>query len=406
MASASASASNIPANLQSVVRDFTVDLSTTFPEYAFLWKKWTTPSLDPRDLEELFVHLTKVFPERFFDILYQNEDIFLKDSEANTQFLPNVEFKILFHCTDITDTTRKAIWKYLQLILMTVLKSVQDKVGFGDAAPLFDGVDETVLQEKMNETLEEIGKFFKNLEKPNDASSESTEPNPETPAFDFEGMQPPNAEELHEHLKGLFDGKIGRLAKEMAEEISKDMESLFADEAGGDNVKSTQDLLKKMMRNPKKMMDLMKNIGGKLETKMKNGEISQEELMKEASELIGKMKGEKGMGDFGEMFKNIAKGMGGGKAKFNTAAFSKMEKQMAAKERMLYKLEEIKEKKASASASASASIVPTDDPTKYVFQVAGAEKPAKSALADKELIDLFDTAPASNPKKKKANKKK
>jgi hypothetical protein len=213
-------------------------------------------------------------------------------------------------------------------------------------------------------------------------------------------MQPPNAEELHEHLKGLFDGKIGRLAKEMAEEISKDMESLFADEAGGDNVKSTQDLLKKMMRNPKKMMDLMKNIGGKLETKMKNGEISQEELMKEASELIGKMKGEKGMGDFGEMFKNIAKGMGGSKAKFNTAAFSKMEKQMAAKERMLYKLEEIKEKKASAS------ILPTDDPTKYVFQVAGTEKPAKSALADKELIDLFDAAPASNPKKKKANKKK
>ena len=94
--------SNIPENLQSVVHDFTVDLTATFPEYAFLWKKWTNPALDPRDLDELFAYLTKVFPERFFDILYQNEDIFKPDNETNTQFLPNVEFKILFNCTDIT----------------------------------------------------------------------------------------------------------------------------------------------------------------------------------------------------------------------------------------------------------------------------------------------------------------
>jgi hypothetical protein len=110
--------SNIPANLQSVVHDFAVDLTTTFPEYAFLWKKWTNSTIDPRDLEDLFAYLSKVFPERFFDILYQNEDIFKPDNETNTQFLPNVEFKILFNCTDITETTRKAIWKYLQLILL------------------------------------------------------------------------------------------------------------------------------------------------------------------------------------------------------------------------------------------------------------------------------------------------
>jgi hypothetical protein len=442
--------SNIPANLPSVIHDFAIDLTTTFPEYAFLWKKWTNPTLDARDLEDLFAYLSKVFPERFFDILYQNDEIFKPDNETNTQFLPNVEFKILFNCTDITETTRKAIWKYLQLILMTILKTVQDKTGFGDAASLFDGVDEEVLQEKLNDTLGEIGNFFKNLGEGNQDGSDNFfenlglsgenpfdknpfdknpfDKNPfdknlfegfegfggENPffdkeefkkTFDFAGMQPPNAEELHDHLKGLFDGKIGSLAKELAEEISHDIEHMFEDESGGKSeIKSTQDLLKKMMKNPKKMLDIMKNIGGKLEQKMKSGEISQEELMKEASELMGKMKDGKGMGQFGEMFKNIAKGMGGGKAKFNSAAFSKMEKQMATKERMKYKLEELKEKKAATA------LEPTDDPNKMVFRLGDADSQAKSSLSDHDLINMFDKPepkkkdPDAKSKKKKAKK--
>lgn len=412
--------SNIPENLQSVIHDFTVDLTATFPEYAFLWKKWTNPSLDARDLGELLEYLAKVFPERFFDILYQNEDIFKPDSDTNTQFLPNVEFKILFNCTDITETTRKAIWKYLQLILMTILKTVQDKTGFGDAASLFDGVDEEVLQEKLNDTLSEIGNFFKNLGEDDGSNSGLFEnmfsdnggfeglsgenPFEKNPfeseefkkTFDFEGMKPPNADELHGHLKGLFDGKIGSLAKELAEEISHDIEHMFADEGGKTNIKSTQDLLKQMMKNPKKMLDIMKNIGGKLEQKMKSGEISQEELMKEASELMGKMKGGEGMGQFGEMFKNIAKGMGGKGAKFNTGAFSKMERQMAAKERMLYKLEEAKERKAAA-------LKPTADPNKMVFSLGDADTQAKSSLSDNDLITMFDKP---EPKKKDSGKKK
>jgi hypothetical protein len=307
---------------------------------------------------------------------------------------------------------------------MTILKTVQDKSGFGEAASLFDGVDEDVLQEKLNDTLSEIGNFFKNLGEEDGSGNASVDDffekmsstglSGENPfenvfdknpfdqeqfkkTFDFDGMQPPNADELHGHLKGLFDGKIGSLAKELAEEISHDIEHMFEDESGGkSNIKSTQDLLKHMMKNPKKMLDIMKNIGGKLEQKMKSGEISQEELMKEASELMGKMKDGKGMGQFGEMFKNIAKGMGGGKAKFNAAAFSKMERQMAAKERMLYKLEEVKEKKA-------ATLQPTDDPNKMVFSLGDADTQAKSSLSDKELISMFDQP---EPKKKHSGKEK
>ena len=37
----------------------------------------------------------------------------------------------------------------------------------------------------------------------------------------------PDMEGLHEHLKGIFDGKIGGLAKELEEEISGEFEDML-----------------------------------------------------------------------------------------------------------------------------------------------------------------------------------
>jgi hypothetical protein len=399
----------IPANFNSVVYDFLTDLSTTFPEYAFLWKKWQTPEMSEESKQELFSFFHTVFPERFFDILYQNDDIFLMESETNTVFLPNVDFKLFFHCANITENTRKAIWKYLQLILISVLGSVKNRASFGDAASLFEGFDESVIQEKLSETIESIGEFFKNLG-PKNTEGEPSEgahefdpsklfsgeiPTPEKMAemeeeikrtFQFaeegaeEGAKMPSAEDLHEHLKGLFDGKIGSLAKEMAEEITEDMKNLFETD-GTEDIKSTQDILKKMLKNPKKMMDLMKTIGTKLQNKMKTGDITEEEIMKEASELMGKMKGMGGgKGGFADMMKNMAQGLAGGKAKFNTGAFNRMEKKMAAKERMLFKMEQKRNEK-EAQQQVKYSLNATNTPDNYVFKLEDEEVQETSVLS-------------------------
>jgi hypothetical protein len=225
----------------------------------------------------------------------------------------------------------------------------------------------------------------------------------------------PNANDLHEHLKGLFDGKIGSLAKELAEEISQDVEHLFDEEGEAKGINTTGDLINKIIKNPKKIMSLMKTISGKLQSKMKSGEISEEEIMKEAGELMGKMKGMKGMGPMNEMFKNLAKGMGGagGKSGINIGALQRMQKQMAAKERMRSKMEEKAE-------SAKKHIERTEDPTRAVFRI-GEEDAAPEyskapveapVLNDEELVAMFSkeekSAPAKKPasdKKKKANKK-
>jgi hypothetical protein len=397
----------IPANFRSVVFDFTNDLSNTFPEFAFLWKKWTNPNLLVEDVEDLFMYFTKVFPERFFDILYQNDDIFKTDSEANTAFLPNVDFKLLYNCTNITENTKKAIWKYLQLILISVIGSIQNKNTFGDAANLFEGLDENVIHSKLNETIDEISNFFKNLGSNSEASKKTTESSemPDLSQMDeefqraFSGQttdesgqsEMPNAENIHKHLQGLFDGKIGSLAKELAEEITTDMQNLFQKDGGLENVNSTQDILKQMLKNPKKMMDLMKTIGDKLQTKMKSGEITEEELMKEATELMGKMKGMGGgKGGFADIMKNMAQGMLGKNARFNSNAFSNMEKKMTAKERMRSKLEQKRQDAANATAqkpNIQFSLQPTNEPNSYEFSLPEEAEQEKTTLSSAPVAE-------------------
>lgn len=431
----------VPAKFQSIIRDFTRDLSTTFPEYSILWRKWTVDEVPDREVEKLFKYCTEVYPERFFDILYQNDDIFKEESEANTRFLPAVEFRLLYNCEGVSATTRSAIWKYLQLVLLSVVNSIRDKSAFGDAANMFEGVDEAELQGKLNETLAGIADFFKNMgpdaeepdaEKMKDFMKQFTEgaegaipgmeeftksfvngtegtsvfPGMEDFAKTFaqaqagQGQGPegemPSADDLHEHLKGLFDGKIGSLAKELAEEITGDVESMFSDGTDTNDIRSTGDMINKIIKNPKQVMGLMKTISGKLQQKMKSGEISEEEIMKEASEIMGKMKGMKGMGQMGDMFKNLAKGMGGGS--INTGAIQRMQRQMATKERMRAKME-------------SKHIEKTESGTS-VFRLDGeapeysvAPSPPAPALSDKELVDIFSSEkPAKKSGKKKGKK--
>ena len=59
----------IPTNFRSLVKDFTDDLTTVFPEYDFYWIKWGVPDITDAELKSLLDYCAKVYPERFFDIL-------------------------------------------------------------------------------------------------------------------------------------------------------------------------------------------------------------------------------------------------------------------------------------------------------------------------------------------------
>ena len=146
-------------NIRSIVIDFTNDLTKVFPEYAFLWEKWL--SADDAEYEKLNQHFMAVFPERFFDIVNCNMEIF--NGETPLMFLPDVDFKLLFNCVGVSDGTKTSMWKYLQLLLFTVLGDMQDTTNFGKTLNMFESIDETELQNKMKETMEGLDDFFKDL---------------------------------------------------------------------------------------------------------------------------------------------------------------------------------------------------------------------------------------------------
>lgn len=375
----------MPENFPSVIRDFLADLSTTFPEYIYLWQS-------EYDMQELYKYCLSVYPERFFDILYQNDEIFLKDSEINTVFLPNVDFKLLYSTPDISDNTKEAIWKYLQLILVTIMGNIQSSASFGDAASLFEGINEEDLQSKLAETVSGLSDFFKGLSKEEGFDNPfETEATTEGETEENEDFMP-NVDDLNDHIKGLFDGKIGSLAKELAEELSGDVMNMFDD----GSVNSTGDILKKMMKNPKQIMELVKKIGSKLDDKMKSGKISQEEIMKEAGDLMSKMKGMGGNGrEFKDMMQNMMKTMGLGKdAKMDMGKMTAMLNKNASKDRLRAKLNQRKEQ--------SFVLEKSNNPNEMVFKLPEEGSQQKSQIPPND--DWLDEIPAAAPVAKKSKK--
>jgi hypothetical protein len=380
-------------NFKTIIHDFTMDLSTTFPEFSHFWSKWTDTT--PEEYRTLFAYCLTVFPERFFDIMYQNADIFVLNSEVNTTFLPDVNFKILFNCEGVSDNTKKTIWKYLQLLLFNTIGSIDDKSKFGDAASIFDGIDESVLQDKLKETMEGLGDFFKDMgKKPEHGVEPNTEDDVNRHEFTFDPKDGiPNMEDIHEHLKGVFDGKIGKLAKELAEEISGEFGDLVGETTG-----TTQDVLTNLMKNPKKMMGLVKKVGDRLTEKMDSGDISKDEIMKEAVDIMAKMK-EMGGGDkLNDLFKQFA----GKNMKVDANAMERMTKKEAIKDRMRKKME------ANKNAHCTFERVSAETEN-YVYRVPGGEVQARSSaqqkLDDDKLIAEFEK-PSTNKTKNNKDKNK
>ena len=352
-----------------LIKDFLNDLFITFPEYKNivgdemleLYNSDNFEDIDEQNVEKIFCYCKEVFPERFFDILYKNEDMFT-DKKINTMFFPNIDFKDLWN-NDISEKTKDVLWKYLQITLFTIINSIDDNKSFGDTAKLFEAVNEDELQNKMKETFENLSSLFDmsgndlsgNL--PNDFTKMADEfmadlSGDELPDFsnlpNFDGSSGgpnmeefmnnmPKPEDMQNHLKEMLNGKIGRLAQDIAAETAEDMP--FTEE------QNIGDAFEKMIKNPAKLLNLVKKIGNKIDEKIKTGDIKESELMMEATDLMNKMKDMPGMGNMNEMLNKMAGNMGGKGAKFNMNAFNQKNKMHSQKDKMLQELERRRAKK-------------------------------------------------------------
>jgi hypothetical protein len=254
----------IPPNFFKIIDDFVQDLFGTFPELK------TNPTLlavqekTPEAYQAVFDNVLATFPPSMMDILQENEDLF-KESHF---FLPEVDFKVLWNET-ITPTTKATLWKYLKLILFSILGHI----------------DTPFPEAKMKEAMDNMKDMF-------------------------EGK-----EGLEKELEGMMGGKIGALAKEIAEET----------------IGQEQDF-KKMMKDPSSLFSLASTIGEKIDKKIKSGDLKESELIEEAAMMFQKIKGMPGMSQFESMFQG----------KMNTTGMkNKMDQQLKKakmKERLQQKL--------------------------------------------------------------------
>ena len=330
----------VPKEFMKIVKDFYVDIFTTFPECKEKVDRELIVNLmeekgESTNVKELHNYCSTLYPQKFFDILYENVDIFT-DASYNAFFLPDIDFKILWNM-DISENTRKVIWKYLQLILFSTVSGQKNCDSFGDTAKLFEAIDEDEFKKKLEESIGEMSKAF-------DISGI------EQQFSDMSGVDLndlPDPEELHQHITGLLDGNLGKLAQEIAEETAEELNMDMEDAT------SVGDVFQKLFKNPGKLMNMVKKVGSKLDAKLKSGELKESELMKEASELMTKMKSMPGMKNMNSMLGKMGIPMGKN-ANINMNAFQSHMKtnirKATQKERMLKKLEERRAARAAAEA--------------------------------------------------------
>ena len=329
--------------------------------------------------EKLFNYCKTVYPERFFDILYQNEEIFNNDNDSNTCFLPNIDFAHLYFDTT-SSQTKETLWKYLQLILFSIVTSIDSKDSFGANTQLFEAINTIEFKNKLEDTVKQMEQMFnfkKNTQNAKEDSKEGEEGGEKGEyensdeskiPFDFEkifeSMNLPSTEDISNalpgnlpdtdsifsHINGLINGKIGSLAKELAEETTKDLDIDM------ENVKDVNDVFKKLFKNPGNLMNLVNNISSKLDNKMKDGSIKESELLEEASSIFKNMKNMPGMDNIEQLFKsmNMDKFMPKG-GKFNNNAFQHMMDQNVKMSKMRERMRKKQESKTQPSYSANYS---------------------------------------------------
>ena len=358
----------IPAEFKKIIVDMTKDILISFPEQeANMHKELknlvfeTDPETLENSLKYVFVHCKTIYPTRFFDILYQNNTIF-ESEDTDLQLLPGINFIPLWK-ENISEKTRETIWKYLQLVLFTIVSSISDGNSFGDTAKLFEAINEDDFKSKLEETITQMHELFGDAGEEGEAGAseagageagagadtgEAGEAGAGKPGINLNDL--PNPSDIHEHVTNMMNGKLGKLAREIAEETANDLNINM------DNAESINDVFKRLIKNPTKLLGLVKNVGSKLDEKLKSGDMKESELLEEASELMKKMKNMPGMGDLQSMLSKMGMNAGksGGKVNVNAmqSNLDKKLKEAKNRERLFKKMEE---KKAAAAAVTTAS---------------------------------------------------
>ena len=274
------------------LRQFLDDLKTTFPEL--------TDSIDERyrsideSTEEYIQWFDQHTSPHFALLTAKNDDVF---EDNDTLFLfPDINFSKLWRC-NIDEKSREAMWKYMHLLLVLVSQYKQDATTIEELFQEWNALLETNNLEQddlsaMKEHAEGMMKLMQNLTNGGNDGDDDDDSNAEAKI--------PSVDDLKDDpfMKKLGDSKIAQFAKELTHDINVNDLGL----SGGEDISSFQDVFQIFGKNPQKVVNLVKTVGEKIQTKLTNGDIKQSELMEDAHNLMSTMQDSD---VFKQMFKNV-----------------------------------------------------------------------------------------------------
>lgn len=318
----------------------------------------------------LLLYCLEHYPKYFFEIIYKNNNLFenmdyqknyddLENNqdnsekeerenneqeendeenikEYNTYFLPDIDFKILFNDSSISNKTRETLWNYLQLILITIISNIDSEHTFGDAAKLFEAVESEKLFSQFSNIIDNVKNMHSSIDE-QDISDNSIF-NSFKNIFDFSSNLEnlPDISNLQQHLNGILDGKIGKLAAEFSEDLYKEFN---IENIENENIQNINDVYKVLFKNPKKLFNVISKMGDKLDEKIKSGELSQREIIEESTKMFGSLTNTDISGMDGmQIFKDMVEGFANNNKNFNKSAFNNMMSKEKMRSRMRDKL--------------------------------------------------------------------
>ena len=254
---------DIEKQVFSIFSSFIRDLSKTFPEIKNCLYRNYEQEIVGEDLKLNSCPKIQCFLEKI------NENSKLIECKDEKFFeiedlLEEISFKRLWE-KNISDKTKNTIWKYFQTFVII-------NINLNSSKQLQEALSSMNEGEIKKEDIKDkqTAKDLKKLKKL--AEEVKTEKEKDDDELDLENM-----------LGGLMDSNIGSIAKEVAS-------SMKIDEMFGniDENSNPMDVMSQLM-NPERMGDIFKNINSVMEQKMKNGELSEDILKKEAESMYGDM---------------------------------------------------------------------------------------------------------------------
>ena len=245
----------------STLKLFVSNIIKIYPEYNDILNEYYKDILENDSISD--DKYVKRFMRKFSDykeiISTKKNDLF----NESICFLKNVDFKDIWENEKTDESIKNTIWDYLQTLYV---------------------IGETIINDsnKIKSLVENLNKKRNNEPQDDNESDENKD------IMNMLQNLSDKKEPINFDENMLGNGLIGNLAKELAGDINLDEMNLNLENNEGE-MPNIGDIFGKLMSgdNPMKFMNLIQNVGQKIQTKLSDGNLDQSKLLDEAQNMMG-----------------------------------------------------------------------------------------------------------------------